>query len=167
MKANELMVDDWVRITEPDPHHGFDAQVQSIGGINNYLTVFIPFQHGKDVFVEDVEPIPITDGFLLKNGFIEKGHGVDPDDEGEPIEFRYWDYEKVIKESEKYPEGAKIELTYTQMYNIKEDGVEDDWWSLRGYSYNAEVELYGAAIYNIHELQHILRFIGIEEEVVL
>ena len=69
MKITDLQVNDWVRIIEPDPHHGYIAKVRCIGGTNNYLTVYMPHQHNKDVFIEDVEPIELTADILRSNDF--------------------------------------------------------------------------------------------------
>ena len=68
MKITDIMVGDYVRITEPDKYAGHIGQVVNIGGENGYLTMFVP-HHNTDVFIEDVEPIPLTKEILEKNGF--------------------------------------------------------------------------------------------------
>lgn len=61
MIANELMIDDWVRCrTDKKPF-----KVEQIDGIEEQV-------YGDDGFfvdIADLEPIPITEDFLEKNGF--------------------------------------------------------------------------------------------------
>ena len=52
MKAEDLMIGDWVTITEPDDFHGYIAKVVIINGETDYITVHIPNMHLHDVFIK-------------------------------------------------------------------------------------------------------------------
>lgn len=69
MKAEELMIGDWVYITEPDDFHGYIGKVVITNAETNYIAVRIPNMHLHDVFVEDLQPIPLTEEILEKNGY--------------------------------------------------------------------------------------------------
>ena len=67
MKIEEIMVGDYLKITEPDKFAGFIGSVQNIGGPSKYLTMYLEPYHDVDVFIEDVEGIPLTAEILEKN----------------------------------------------------------------------------------------------------
>ena len=69
MKAEDLMIGDWVSITEPDDFHGYTGKVRITNAEVNYIMVDIPDMHLHDVFIEDLQPIPLTEEILEKNGF--------------------------------------------------------------------------------------------------
>lgn len=71
MKVEDLMIGDWVYITEPDDFHGYIGKVVITNAETNYIAVRIPNMHLHDVFVEDLQPIPLTKEILDKNGFKE------------------------------------------------------------------------------------------------
>lgn len=68
MKAEDLMIGDWVAIVKPDDFHGYNGQVKIINGITGYVTVNIPDMHDTDVLCDDLQPIPVTEEILEKNG---------------------------------------------------------------------------------------------------
>ena len=68
MKFEDLMINDYVVVKEPDKYLGFIGVVRNIGVETNCITLHVPLCN-TDVFVEDVEGIPITSEFLEKNGF--------------------------------------------------------------------------------------------------
>ena len=77
MKENELMIDDWIRIDEPDKYAGATGQIQSLmyhrEGDATYFNVFIQGKFGyvsRDVCSDDIRPIPLTPEILEKNGFV-------------------------------------------------------------------------------------------------
>lgn len=60
MKANELMIGDWVRCTDPKPF-----RIEQIDGVEEQV-------YGDDGFfvdTADLQPIPLTGEILEKNGF--------------------------------------------------------------------------------------------------
>ena len=76
MEAKELMIDDWVLIDKPDKYAGAKAQIKSLRfhqkDDGQYFDVFICDSLGiarREVFNEDLRPIPLTGEILEKNGF--------------------------------------------------------------------------------------------------
>lgn len=76
MEANELMIGDFVRRT-------FDGTICKVIGIdmwlsqNDSVTVSLfPFKTARMHQIEDIEPIEITEEFLLENGFETKQNGL-------------------------------------------------------------------------------------------
>ena len=65
MKAEELMIGDWVKISSQF------AQIYDVG----HNTIGVQFSDGYDVFEpKSIEPIPLTVEILESNGFEKKGH---------------------------------------------------------------------------------------------
>ena len=67
MKANELMIGDWVRCTDPKPF-----RIEQIDGVEEQV-------YGDDGFfvdTGDLRPIPLTAEILEKNGFDMDGYVV-------------------------------------------------------------------------------------------
>lgn len=73
MKAEDLMIGDWVAITEPDDYHGYNGRVEIVNKVTQYVTVFVP-STTHDVLSDDLQPIPLTDEILEKNGFKKEEH---------------------------------------------------------------------------------------------
>lgn len=78
MKAKELMINDWVKIDEPDKYAGSYAQIKSLyhyrDGDGAYFDVFIFGEKGlltTGVYCDDLRPVPITGKILKKNGFTD------------------------------------------------------------------------------------------------
>lgn len=78
MDAKELMIDDWVLIDEPDKYAGAKAQIKTLifhkENDGQYFSVFIHDRLGivrREVFNEDLRPIPLTREILEKNGFTD------------------------------------------------------------------------------------------------
>ena len=76
MKANELMIGDWIAIDEPDRYAGATGQIKSLQyhqeGDAAYFHVFIQGKFGyvlREVCSDDIRPIPLTPEILEKNGF--------------------------------------------------------------------------------------------------
>ena len=76
MKTEELMIGDWVSIIEPDDFHGYIGKVIITNAETNYIMVRIPDMHPHDVFVEDLQPIELTEEILKKNGFLVDSNGI-------------------------------------------------------------------------------------------
>ena len=146
MKANELMIGDWVRIDEPDKYAGATGQIQSLMYHREddaaYFNVFIQGKFGyvsRDVCSDDIRPIPITAEILEKNGFENIG-----DDTYQLEEKPCWFWVDFFRH------------TYGCEYDTSTYEYEDDEHRLK---------LYG--IPRVHELQHALRLCGIEKEIEL
>ena len=65
MKANELMIGDWVCCTDPTP---FKIEAITIIDFPEYVTG----NDGFDVEIADLQPIPLTAEILEKNGFTKE-----------------------------------------------------------------------------------------------
>ena len=147
MKANELMIGDWVQHqnhdvvgkvifinTQPDLMHyqHKSATIQAVYPTGNMLC------HCK---VSLFEPIPLTTEILEKSGF-------EPirQDAGEPYYWQFFDKEEghVINAFRRIYRGLWIECSNA----ITETSV------------NKQCEY-------VHELQHALRLAGIEKEIIL
>lgn len=146
MKANELMIGDWVRIDEPDKYAGATGQIQSLMYHREddaaYFNVFIQGKFGyvsRDVCSDDIRPIPLTEDILEKNRFENIG-----DDTYQIEEKPCWFWVDFFRH------------TYGCEYDTSTYEYEDDEHRLK---------LYG--IPSVHELQHALRLCGIEKEIEL
>lgn len=146
MKANELMIGDWVRIDEPDKYAGATGQIQSLMYYREddsaYFNVFIQGKFGyvsRDVRSDDIRPIHLTADILEKNGFENIG-----DDTYQLEEKPCWFWVDFFRH------------TYGCEYDTSTYEYEDDEHRLK---------LYG--IPSVHELQHALRLCGIEKEIEL
>lgn len=130
MKCEDLMIGDLVY------HHN---EVVRITGIGQNLVTYI-YYHYVDCEVSEIEPIPLSEEILEKNGF-----------EGSPtrdlfIEMNLWETCAL----EVLPsEGSWI----VRMCNAKANKYI--------YKYN-KINLY---IKYVHELQHALRLFGIKKEI--
>ena len=78
MRAEELMINDWIVIAEPDRYAGATGQIKSLSYHQEqdaaYFYVFIQGKFGyllKEVCSDDIRPIPLTPEILEKNGFIK------------------------------------------------------------------------------------------------
>ncbi len=74
----DLRVGNWVRITEPDNLAGATVRIYSLSSQEGaYFTVTVDDSefgyYIREVFCEDIEPIPITEEILEKNGFVRFG----------------------------------------------------------------------------------------------
>lgn len=69
MEAKDLMIGDWVRISDDDTDEYFDAQIKGVDFLDNVYAP-IPGEEKPCPFsIDCVEPIPLTPEILEKNGF--------------------------------------------------------------------------------------------------
>lgn len=136
MKANELMIGDWVKISSQF------AQIYDVG----HNTIGVQFSDGYDVFEpKSIEPIPITEDMLLRSGFEHDGT-----------------CEYILEQKTSEREGKKhfwIKVVPPQPDN-------DDWWSpdQTGFEVNNDIcdmLLEGIENVYVHQLQHVLQLAGI------
>lgn len=76
IKANSLMLNDWVKIKEPNKYAGAIGTIQTFSSLEGaYLAIYINDTNFgtfvTEVFCEDIEPIPLTAENLMRNGFIK------------------------------------------------------------------------------------------------
>lgn len=81
IKANSLMLNDWVKIKEPNKYAGAIGTIQTFSSLEGaYLAIYINDTNFgtfvTEVFCEDIEPIPLTAEILKKNGFEWRAYGV-------------------------------------------------------------------------------------------
>lgn len=138
MKANELMIGDWVY----NKHHGKNIKLTPYDFFTNTHNEFgeqelAPF--AKPTIGRDLEPIPLTQKILEKNGFENIG-----DDTYQLEEKPCWFWVDFFRH------------TYGCEYDTSTYEYEDDEHRLK---------LYG--IPSVHELQHALKLCGIEKEIEL
>ena len=138
MKANELMIGDWVCV------NGLNAQVFELAynQTEKELTTGILDTQGEVYYCyegyDHVEPIPLTTEILENNGF-------DISD-GEVMRYNFEE------------DGQSYHFSLRQMYNQKDNKPN-------GYSFYAFNVL--TIIDYVHELQHALKLCGIEKEIQL
>lgn len=138
MKANELMIGDWVY----NKHHGKNIKLTPYDFFTHTHNEFgeqelAPF--AKPTIGRDLEPIPLTQKILEKNGFENIG-----DDIYQLEEKPCWFWVDFFRH------------TYGCEYDTSTYEYEDDEHRLK---------LYG--IPSVHELQHALKLCGIEKEIEL
>lgn len=144
MKATELMIADWVRI----------APYDIIDQVDCLLTEYAITSHGDSCGqydYKDIEPIPLTPEILEKNGF-DKWE----DDGGVPLwSLPLWSLDKK-------------EVRYCMTFEVIDGGcpvltIED---VVDGDSRHTSIVLKDE-VYNVHDLQHVLRFLGLEIQIII
>lgn len=143
MKITELQIGDWVYYGE---EARYPMQVVSIfGSLGDYDgTVDLDFEGNPgDVFesdVKDIFPIPITEEFLAENGFKKEACPVWKDYEVESTWSKYTE-DSLSVCLEKYPNEEGMVFGYGSCL-----------WN-------------GVSIRYVHELQNVLRMVGVEPDV--
>lgn len=141
MKANELMIGDWVQIVEPCKYAGAIGRIKTLidhkDDENAYFKVFLQENTKhigiEDICSEDIKPIPLVRIHLTKNGFKATN--------AEDTEFVYRD-------------GYEIKVM------IEEDLADAIFLSIEFAERNIWME-----IKYVHELQQAMRLMGCEQEI--
>lgn len=151
MEANELMIGDWVRISEPCKYHGAIGRIKTLidhkDDENAYFKVFLQnntIHIGiEDICSDDIRPIPLTPENLEKIGF-------ETDD----------DAHFFIQGQDNTLELLLVELPFdAYTFDIVRTERTINRCNQRCY-----IDRYFASIYYVHQLQHALRLCGIEKE---
>lgn len=148
MKANELMIGGWVQIDEPDKYAGAKGTICSLMHHQSddgcYFQVFVQDLGVvmREVFNEDLRPIPLTAEILEKNGL--KPFKIDK--LTEQATAKWW---------------AKGGDYYVKQYNFVFNGFQPT------YSFGCHPHTLIERLRYVHELQHALRLCGIDKEIVL
>lgn len=137
MKANELMVGDWVYAIdangEKHPCRANNLEYDYTNKLGDFCVDF--YGTGYEAEWPDVafnvEPIPLTPEILKKNGFNARG------------------YEELVLDADEHCFALQKGV----------DGINAWWWEL----FSSPI----IPINHVHELQHALRFCGIEKEIEL
>lgn len=138
MRANELMVGDWVQKLEVGGHYR-KCIITGIFDVN----VDCVTRNGEvhSLSISGIEPIPLTLEILQKNGFKTDGEAI-------------W--------ASFCPEDKEFALEISEPNYYDENyGKREYWWTINACEYSIIPLRY------VHELQHALRLCGIEKEIVL
>lgn len=158
MKANELMIGDWVQIVEPCKYAGAIGRIKKLidhkDDENAYFKVFLQnntIHIGiEDICSDDIRPIPLTPEILEKNGFEKTQiHGEKQDDI-----FQCFDGEIIIEVGIYDPNFILVHYSYKTP-----DGINS-------VEISSIVKVDGGKFY-LHELQHALRLCSISKEIEL
>lgn len=140
MKKTELMVGDHV-LAKGHPVHivGIQACCDGVDTFNNDDLHY----HRMD----DIEPIPLTEEILEKNGFIHR----QSDTWGE-----FYTYKWFTEQQDKA-------LHFDHKFNLSADPYEGS-----GFYWVPEMSAVAALRFRyVHELQHLMRMVGIGKEITL
>lgn len=149
MKANELMIGDWVQIVEPCKYAGAIGRIKTLidhkDGENAYFKVFLKsntIHIGiEDICSDDIRPIPLEKIHLAKNGFDVR---YDTDD----MEFFYNDgYEVKVIFDDGLPEDNIPPIIFLTIEFAEKD--------------------IAMPIEYVHELQQAMRIMGCDKEIEL
>ena len=157
MRAEELMIGDLVRIGELNKYSGNVGKIKSLQSHKKddgaYFLVFVSGDKGcvsTEVFNEDIEPIPLTPEILEKNGFEEDFYSIITANGFERLpEYKY----KNMKEARDIRRNL-IRVAYSNT----EGGV---------YDIQAGIGSHIFSLKYVHELQHALRIMKIDKEIVI
>jgi hypothetical protein len=139
MKANELMIGDWVEVINSD--HIKHAQVNGILA-NSIYTKEAEYE-SEEIAIDNIEPIPLTPEILEKNGFEHiKQKVIIPSKSQEEVEVEYM-----------YCKGLPCSFDIIHGYLMFNSNI--DLCSIR------------MLVNYVHELQHLLKLCGIDKEIVV
>ena len=145
MKANELMIGDWVRKLEPGGH---TIPVKVTGIIDEDNSVLFERRDGVHgvTDIKAFEPIPLTGEILGKNGFVHRQSVTWGD---------VFTYTYAIVQKDKV-------LQYEQHFNLSPNPYDGS-----GFYWIPEMSAVSALrVVYVHELQHLLRLCGIEKDII-
>jgi hypothetical protein len=153
MDAKELMVGDWVRIKDNVDEEAYFMHEGMKAGqyikVEEVLSIGInPRWNGAEVSDmipwDAIEPVPITVEILMDNDFEDVFHA-----------YSDWAYKYEIKD-EKGWDIADVSICY---------GLEAEEWTCEFFGKNGESNEFRCK--HVHELQHAMRLLGIDKEIVL
>lgn len=138
MKANELMIGDWVHCAKLDyAPENYVANMQ----VKQLYVADLDTYSFKELKYEEIEPIPLTSEILNKNGFETNGKAI---------------YAAYCPEDK----HANLEISEHYYYdNEKTDG--GFYWTINCCEYDIIRLRY------VHELQHALKLCGIDKNIEL
>ena len=145
MKAEELMIGDWVKISSQF------AQIYDVG----HNTIGVQFSDGYDVFEpKSIEPIPLTVEILKSNGFDLNGISEDL----VPAEDRDFSDDTYVWQAGKFEDDTVVRVCVYFDYRYNDCIVELETPNITTESIRLKY---------VHQLQHALRLCGIDKEIVL
>lgn len=136
MKATDLMISDWVYNT----HNRQNEQVAEIGSGLVMLAYNDLYEY------DEIEPIPLTQEILEKNGFV------------------YWkNSDAFIVYAEESYSNQTVEVT---LFNVESE-FRNIQLHICESKYPQETMLHLMECNYVHQLQHVFRSCGIEKEIIL
>lgn len=152
MEAKDLMIGDWVRISDDDTDEYFDAQIKGVDFLDNVYAP-IPGEEKPCPFsIDCVEPIPLTPEILEKNGFYF-GNTASEEDFCGAVGCGYPDSGWCFDEG-----AGEIKIIFP---NETDGGLI----RLDDQSGDRHLELVFVEPIMVHELQHCLKLVGIDKEI--
>ena len=162
MKINEIANGEWVKVIEGD--NEYIGQVRAVNSITNYCIVFVGGDgHGseRDVFIEDIQPIKLSQEILEKNGFyfydagesmkgiysVEVGNGRTLTGESGRVEF---DINVLFHKSMQ-------DYHFTEIYRLVKVSPKN----------HVTTKLYFRELDYVHELQHAIAACKFDKEITL
>ena len=162
MKITDITNGDWVKVIEGD--NEYIGQVRAVNSITNYCIVFIGGDgHGSDhdVFIEDIQPIKLSQEILEKNGFyfydagesmkgicsVEVGNGRTLTGESGRVEF---DINVLFHKSMQ-------DYHFTEIYRLVKVSPKN----------HVTTKLYFRELDYVHELQHAIAACKFDKEITL
>lgn len=138
MKANELMIGDWVHCTKLDyAPENYVANMQ----VKQLYVADLDTYSFKKLKYDEIEPIPLTAEILNKNSFETNGNGI----------FAAY-----------CPEDMHANLEISEHYHYDNEKIEGGfYWTINCCEYDIIRLRY------VHELQHALKLCGIDKTIEL
>ena len=140
MDAKVLMIGDWVHV----PHNGNATHYGKVVSLLSSGAVEVELLDGRKALCSSVEPIPLTEEILEKNGFEV--------------------YKQDFTSNTVYKFGCFDFIEYDAQYKWFNIGTLCEYKNL-GFPYMYIHSL--MKIHNVHQLQHALRLCGVEHEIKL
>ena len=124
MNCKDLMVGDWVRFKENYPQKELQGKIAKVKGVRGRIDV--KTQDGEYYESEHpdwLEPIPLTEEILVKNGWRKEPVTIDIDDD-----YAIWLGEILISQDEDEFNYEDIELKYvhTMQHLLRLCGIEKE-----------------------------------------
>lgn len=144
MKVTELMIGDWVKVNDIEYTHPLQVAEIFMKCGAPYATLFwdgMPGDSMPETLYADIDkvlPLPITAKLLKKNGF------------------KYDELDEGLS----WEEANGIEIS--QEVRLVFDG---DVWLCDLFGINCDMEIEEMKLHYIHELQHLMRCVGITKEI--
>lgn len=146
MKTNELMIEDWVRITDDDTNTRFNARIEAIDWVGNVYAKTPGNETAYPYSIDCVEPILLTPEILKKNKFAYTKPQMPTESED-----KVWQYQNNEKQ------------TLIEIEEQMDENLLDYYIGYFASGANS-CEIY---FRHVHQLQHAFRLCGIETEIKL
>jgi len=144
MKANELMIDDWVECVDSTHKKKVYSQIDAIEEGQTCILVRLDNSNWF-LDISFIKPIPLTPEILEQNGFIYEPNSEEKDD-------GWWNWKAI---------GVSTGNEYVNIAFRGDNVAVYDLEIMKGFNSGT------LHLDFIHQLQHSLRLFGIEKEIIL